>query len=62
MKNVFIGISSILALISPLIYARAVLRGEAKPHRTVQEVSYPLYIILINALMVVLIIHPTKQS
>lgn len=38
MKNVFIGISSILALISPIIYARAILRGEAKPHRTTRFV------------------------
>lgn len=34
MKPVFIAISSILALISPVIYARAIFQGEAKPHRT----------------------------
>ena len=38
MKSVFIGISSVLALISPLIYARAILRDEAKPHRTTRFV------------------------
>lgn len=38
MKSVFIGISSVLALISPLIYARAIIRGEAKPHRTTRFV------------------------
>lgn len=34
MQSVFIAISTILALISPITYARAILRGEAKPHRT----------------------------
>jgi len=34
MKIIFIIISSILALISPLIYAKAIFKGEAKPHRT----------------------------
>lgn len=38
MKTVFIVISSILALISPLIYAKAILRGKAKPHRTTRIV------------------------
>lgn len=38
MSTLFIIISSILALISPLIYARAILRGEAKPHRTTRLV------------------------
>jgi hypothetical protein len=38
MSNYFIAISSLLALISPLIYARAILRGEAKPHRTTRLV------------------------
>src|SRR5260221_8402391 len=34
MKPIFIIISSLLALISPIIYVRAILKGEAKPHRT----------------------------
>lgn len=34
MQTVFIFISSLLALISPIIYAKAILHGEAKPHRT----------------------------
>lgn len=34
MSNVFIIISSLLALISPIIYSKAILKGEAKPHRT----------------------------
>ena len=38
MANLFILISIILALISPLIYAKAILRGEAKPHRTTRLV------------------------
>ena len=38
MANIFIIISVILALISPLIYAKAILKGEAKPHRTTRLV------------------------
>lgn len=34
MSNIFIIISSFLALISPLVYSHAILRGKAKPHRT----------------------------
>lgn len=34
----FIFISSILALISPIIYAKAILKGAAKPHRTTRFV------------------------
>ncbi|MFH0773671.1 MAG: hypothetical protein V1922_05165 [bacterium] len=34
MKTIFIIISSSLALISPLVYAKAILKGEARPHRT----------------------------
>lgn len=34
MKSFFIVISSLLALISPLVYAKAIVKGEAKPHRT----------------------------
>lgn len=34
MDTVFIIISSILAIISPVIYVKAILKGEAKPHRT----------------------------
>lgn len=45
MKAVFIGISSLLALISPLVYSRAILKGEAKPHRTTRFV-----LLLITAL------------
>lgn len=36
--NVYIIISSILALISPIIYSKAILKGEAKPHRTTRLV------------------------
>lgn len=38
MANIFIVISSLLALISPVIYVRAILHGEAKPHRTTRLV------------------------
>jgi len=38
MPSIFIIISSVLALISPIIYSVAILRGEAKPHRTTRLV------------------------
>lgn len=38
MKTTFIIISSLLAVISPIIYSRAILKGEAKPHRTTRFV------------------------
>lgn len=38
MKIIFIVISSLLALISPVIYIRAILNGQAKPHRTTRLV------------------------
>lgn len=45
MQNIFILISSILALISPIVYARAILKGEARPHRTTR-----LVLLIITAL------------
>lgn len=38
MKEIYIAISTVLALISPLIYTKAILKGEAKPHRTTRLV------------------------
>lgn len=38
MKLLFILISSILALISPIIYIRSILAGQTKPHRTTRFV------------------------
>ncbi|NTU74191.1 hypothetical protein HGB07_08700 [Candidatus Roizmanbacteria bacterium] len=38
MQTPLIIMSSILALISPFIYAKAILSGEAKPHRTTRLV------------------------
>lgn len=38
MKQFFLVLSSLTALISPLVYARAILKGEAKPHRTTRLV------------------------
>lgn len=38
MQTIFIFISSVLALISPFVYAKAILLGEAKPHRTTRLV------------------------
>lgn len=34
MSTTFIFLSSLLAFISPLIYAKAILKGQARPHRT----------------------------
>ncbi len=45
MQTFLIVISSTLALISPVIYARSILRGETKPHRTTRFV-----LLLITAL------------
>lgn len=45
MQTIFIAISSLLALISPVVYARAILKGEAKPHRTTR-----LVLLIITAL------------
>lgn len=38
MQSVFILISSIFALISPIIYVKAIVKGAAKPHRTTRLV------------------------
>jgi len=38
MQPVFILISILLPLISPVVYAKAILKGEAKPHRTTRLV------------------------
>lgn len=38
MPPLFVIISSILALISPLVYSAAILKGNAKPHRTTRLV------------------------
>lgn len=38
MKQLFLVLSSLTALVSPLVYAKAILKGEAKPHRTTRLV------------------------
>ncbi|MFA5136422.1 MAG: hypothetical protein WC489_03430 [Patescibacteria group bacterium] len=38
MQRLYIVISSTLALISPLIYSHAIIKGKAKPHRTTRLV------------------------
>lgn len=38
MQNMFIVVSTTLALISPMVYCIAILKGEAKPHRTTRFV------------------------
>lgn len=52
MQNVFILVSSTLALISPLVYARAILKGEAKPHRTTRLVLLIITVITTTSLFV----------
>lgn len=36
--SIFILVSTVLALISPIVYSIAILKGEAKPHRTTRFV------------------------
>jgi len=38
MDTMFIILSSVLALISPIVYVKAILSGDAKPHRTTRLV------------------------
>lgn len=38
MKTIFLIISVILPLIAPIIYTKAILKGDAKPHRTTRFV------------------------
>lgn len=45
MRTILIASSSVLALISPIIYARSILGGKARPHRTTRFV-----LLLITAL------------
>lgn len=45
LKTLFIFISSLIALASPIVYAKAIFRGEAKPHRTTR-----LILLLITSL------------
>ncbi len=49
-KTFLIVISSILALISPIIYARAILKGEAKPHRTTRFILLVITILAVLSL------------
>jgi len=48
MQTTYIIISSLIALISPLVYTKAILKGEAKPHRTTR-----LVLLLITSLATV---------
>ena len=38
MNSVFIALSTLLPIISPIVYTKAILRGHAKPHRTTRFV------------------------
>ena len=40
LQILFIIISTLIALISPIVYAKAILRGDAKPHRTTRLVLF----------------------
>jgi len=48
MQNFFISISSILPLITTIIYTHAIVKGDAKPHRTTR-----LILLIISALATV---------
>jgi hypothetical protein len=45
LRDLFIFVSVLLPLISPFVYAKAILRGEAKPHRTTR------FVLLIDTLL-----------
>ncbi|MBI5613942.1 hypothetical protein HY947_03375 [Candidatus Gottesmanbacteria bacterium] len=51
MQNFFIAISSVLALISYIVYAIAILKGEAKPHRTTRFVIVVIASLAFSALV-----------
>ncbi|MFH1399685.1 MAG: hypothetical protein ABIG95_06255 [Candidatus Woesearchaeota archaeon] len=38
LRSIFIVISSLLALVSPLVYSHSILKGKSKPHRTTRFV------------------------
>jgi len=40
LQILFIIISTLIALISPIVYTKAILRGDAKPHRTTRLVLF----------------------
>jgi hypothetical protein len=50
MQNFFIIISSVLALISYVVYAIAILKGEAKPHRTTRFIIVVIATLALSAL------------
>lgn len=51
MTTILIFISSLLALISPVVYIRAILKGEAKPHRTTRLVLLTVTILATISLL-----------
>jgi hypothetical protein len=51
MRSALPIISAILALVSPLIYARAILRGDARPHRTTRFVLLLITILTFASLL-----------
>lgn len=50
MKQYFPQVAAILALIAPIVYIRAILRGEAKPHRTTRFVLMVITFLTVTAL------------
>jgi len=50
-QTAFIAISSALAFCSPLVYVRAILRGEAKPHRTTRIVLLIITVLTFASLL-----------
>ena len=50
MKQYFPQIAAVLALIAPVVYIRAILRGEAKPHRTTRFVLMVITFLTVTAL------------
>ena len=50
MRQFFPQIAAILALVAPIVYIRAILKGEAKPHRTTRFVLMLITLITASAL------------
>jgi hypothetical protein len=51
MKAVLIAVSSVLVIVSYIVYAAAILKGKAKPHRTTRFVTFLIAAIATVALL-----------
>lgn len=51
MKSIFLLLSVLLPIYSPWVYAKSILRGEAKPHRTTQFVLLVITLLTTSSLL-----------